>query len=47
MLNFFRSEEHLRAWREANADMPGAGMIVEEAFKLGAHVFGGLLTGGR
>lgn len=30
-----------------NLDVPGAGMVVEEAFKLGAHIFGGLLTGGR
>ena len=45
MLNFFRSEEHLRAWQEANSAVTGAGMTIEEAFKLGDHIFGGLLTG--
>jgi Alkylmercury lyase len=47
MLNFFRSGEHLQAWREANPDVPGAGMAVEEAYKLGDHIFGELLTGRR
>jgi hypothetical protein len=37
----------LRAWREANLDIPAAGMTVEEAFNLGDHIFGGLLTGER
>jgi hypothetical protein len=44
MLNFFRSEEHLRAWREANPDAAGAGATAGEAFKLGRHMFGGLLN---
>jgi len=43
MLNFFRSEEHLRAWRAANPNAAGAGATVDEAFKLGRHIFGGLL----
>jgi hypothetical protein len=45
VLNFFRSEEHLRAWREANRDAVGAGTTVGEAFKLGERIFGGLLNG--
>ena len=32
-LNFFRSEEHLRAWRAANPRMAGAGATAAEAFK--------------
>jgi hypothetical protein len=35
----------LRAWRETNQEVEGAGMTIEEAFKLGDHIFGGLLTG--
>ena len=46
-LNFFRSEEHMRAWREANPEVAGAGTTVAEAFKLGARIFGGLLGGER
>jgi hypothetical protein len=47
MLNFFRSEEHLRTWRAVNPDTPGAGATVVEAFKLGRRIFGGLLQGGH
>ena len=46
-LNFFRSKEHMRAWREANPTLVGAGTPVSEAFKLGERVFGGLLGGQR
>jgi hypothetical protein len=45
MINFFRSEEDLRAWRDVNPSVQGAGANVVEGFKLGRHVFGGLLTG--
>lgn len=44
--NFFRSEEHLRAWREAHREAVGAGATVVEAFKLGRRIFGDLLRGG-
>ena len=44
-LNFFRSDEPMRAWWEANPTMEGAGTPVPEAFKLGERVFGGLLRG--
>jgi hypothetical protein len=37
----------LKAWREANPEVPGAGMTIAEAFKLGDHIFGGLLRGER
>jgi Alkylmercury lyase len=47
MLNFFRSEEHLTEWRRDNPHVPGAGMMIAEAFKLGAHIFGGLLLSTR
>lgn len=43
MLNFFRSEEHLRAWRDRHPDSVGAGTPLAEAFKLGGRIFGGLL----
>jgi len=33
----------MRAWREANPEVAGAGTRVSEAFKLGARAFGGLL----
>ena len=42
-LNFFRSEEHLRSWWEAHPDVPGAAAVLDEAFTLGAKVFGKLL----
>ncbi|PYM89760.1 MAG: hypothetical protein DME04_25390 [Candidatus Rokuibacteriota bacterium] len=42
-MNFFRSEEHLRAWRDANPTTEGAGATVVEAFKVGDWIFGGLL----
>lgn len=42
-LNFFRSEAHLRSWREAHPDVPGAAAILEEAFNVGAKIFGELL----
>ncbi len=45
MLNFFRSEEHLGTWREANPTAEGAGTTVVEGFKLGLRIFGDLLTG--
>lgn len=44
-LNFFRSEEHLRAWWASHQGEVGAGMILAEAFKVGRRVFGGLLVG--
>ncbi len=44
MLNFFRSEEHLRAWWEAAPEASGAGMTVIEGFKLGKRMFGDLLV---
>ena len=34
----------MRAWRDTNPDIAGAGMTIVEAFKLGDHIFGGLLT---
>jgi hypothetical protein len=43
-INFFRSEEHLRTWREENPMAQGAGTTLAEAFKLGSRIFGGLLT---
>ncbi|MBI1846563.1 MAG: hypothetical protein HYR86_06290 [Candidatus Rokubacteria bacterium] len=43
-INFFRSEEHLRAWREANPTAPGAGTTVVEGFTLARRIFGGLLN---
>jgi hypothetical protein len=45
MINFFRSEDHLNAWREANPTAAGAGTTVAEGFKVGHWIFGGLLTG--
>jgi hypothetical protein len=42
-LNFFRSEDHLRAWQAAHPEATGAGATVAEAFKLGRHLFGNLL----
>jgi hypothetical protein len=45
MLTFFRSEEHLNAWHDANPMTEGAGATVMEAFKVGSWIFGGLLTG--
>jgi hypothetical protein len=47
MINFFRSEEHLRAWRKENPTVEGAGTSLVEGFKLGSQLFGGLLTGER
>ncbi|PYN81235.1 MAG: hypothetical protein DMD96_10525 [Candidatus Rokuibacteriota bacterium] len=44
-MNFFRSEEDLRAWRAANPTAEGAGITLVEGFKLGRRIFGGLLTG--
>jgi len=43
-VNFFRSEEHLRAWWEQPPSPDSAGTPVAEAFELGRRVFGGLLT---
>lgn len=34
----------MSSWRDANPDVAGAGMTIAEAFKLGDHIFGGLLT---
>jgi hypothetical protein len=45
-INFFRSEEHLSAWRDANSTVEGAGTTVTDGFKLGRHIFGGLLIAG-
>lgn len=42
-LNFFRSKDHLREWREKHPEVPGAAAVLEEAFKLGARIFGELL----
>ncbi len=42
-LNFFRSEAHLRLWRETHPESPGAAAVLEEAFKVGAKIFGELL----
>jgi Alkylmercury lyase len=44
VLNFFRSEEHLRAWRRGNPDVPGAATPVADAFVLGRRLFGDLLA---
>jgi hypothetical protein len=33
----------MRAWREANPAVAGAGTGVSEAFKIGERVFGGLV----
>ncbi len=33
----------MRAWREANPEIAGAGARVSEAFVLGKRIFGGLL----
>lgn len=42
-LNFFRSKDHLREWWEKHPEVPGAAAVLEEAFKLGARIFGELL----
>jgi hypothetical protein len=42
-LNFFSSEEHLRPWRESHPEVPGGAAVLQEAFKLGARIFGELL----
>jgi len=42
-LNFFWSAEHLRNWREAHPEVPGAAAVLEEAFKVAAKIFGELL----
>ncbi len=42
-LNFFRSEEHLRSWWEGHPDVSGAAAVLDEAFALGARIFGKLL----
>jgi hypothetical protein len=41
--SFFQSEAHLRAWRERNAAVEGAGATLAEAFKLAQRTFGGLV----
>jgi hypothetical protein len=46
-INFFRSEEHLSVWRDLNSAVEGAGTTVADGFKLGRHVFGGLLIMGH
>jgi hypothetical protein len=43
-VNFFRSEEHVKAWHRRHPDVGGAATSVAEAFKLGARLFGGLLA---
>jgi len=45
MLNFFRSEEHLRSWWDAAPEADGAGMTLVEGFKLGKRIFGDLFVG--
>ncbi|MBI4240201.1 MAG: hypothetical protein HY613_00660 [Candidatus Rokubacteria bacterium] len=34
----------MKAWREANPEIPGAGATVFEGFKLGKRMFGELLA---
>jgi hypothetical protein len=46
MLNFFRSEEHLRTWWEATPEVDGAALPLVEGFKVGKRIFGDLLGGG-
>jgi len=45
-INFFRSEEHLSEWRDANSTAESAGTTIAEGLKLGRHIFGGLLITG-
>ncbi|MBI3028530.1 MAG: hypothetical protein HYY64_03360 [Candidatus Rokubacteria bacterium] len=33
----------MRSWWEAHPAIPGAAAVLEEAFRLGAKIFGGLL----
>jgi hypothetical protein len=42
-LNFFRSEEHARAWWAARPGVSGAAATLAEGFRLAARVFGDLL----
>jgi hypothetical protein len=42
-LNFFSSEAHLQSWRETHHGSPGAAAVLEEAFRVGAKIFGELL----
>jgi hypothetical protein len=42
-INFFRSEEHLAEWCADHPDVRGAAAVLDEAFLLGAKVFGDLL----
>jgi hypothetical protein len=46
LLNFFRSEEHLRMWWAANPEQVAA-TTVGGGFELGRRIFGGLLREGR
>jgi hypothetical protein len=46
-LNFFRSEEEVRAWRRSVPGGEGAALVLAEAFELGRRVFGGLLAASR
>jgi hypothetical protein len=46
-LNFFRSEEAVRAWRRSVLEGDGVVLVLAEAFELGRRVFGGLLPGVR
>lgn len=43
-LNFFRSGEHLRSWLGTHPEVPGAAAVLEEAFKVGAKIFGEWLS---
>ncbi len=47
-INFFSSAAHLQSWWDAHPDTPGAAAVLDDAFALGASVFGALLrdTGG-
>ncbi len=39
-LTFFRSQDHLREWRSAHREVPGAAARLDEAFKIGRTIFG-------
>ncbi len=43
LINFFCSEDHLGAWREANPGEEGTALNLQEAVEAGRMIFGGLL----